>query len=225
MQSILKNYTQSRMSPFDEYALRKLLNGKKNLAILEIGSWLGAGSTRIFADYASEIVCIDHWEGNENPEHQAIKQESDPYQIFRANTKDISDRIIAIRADSSRSLQLLRDNYFDFIFIDGDHRYAQTSADIKALRNKINPNSGILAGHDCEGRLRDLQPYFSDSDYSKDHIDSPIGKFKHVHPGVILAVDEEFGGSVKLFADDNHKITLNNGRKGHSTIWYFSAST
>lgn len=212
------------MSPFDEYALRKLLNGKNDLVILEIGSWLGAGSTRVFADYAREIVCIDHWEGNDNADHQAIKQAIDPYQIFRENTKDISDRVLAIRADSSRSAQLLRDDYFDFIFIDGDHRYTQTRADIKAFKNKTKLNGGILAGHDCEGRFANLEPYFTEADYARDHMDSPIGKFKQVHPGVIRAVAEELSGTVKLFADDDHLITLDDGRQGHSTIWYLAAN-
>ena len=40
----LSTYTQSRMSPFDEHALRLLLDmfERRDLRILEIGSWMGA---------------------------------------------------------------------------------------------------------------------------------------------------------------------------------------
>lgn len=217
--SALSGYKQSRMSPFDEYALNKLLDGKNGLSILEIGSWLGAGSTQILAKHAKRLVCVDHWKGNDNSAHQKIAKQVDPQTIFLENTRQFSDNIVAIRSSSSAIGELLADNKFDFIFIDGDHRYHQTIEDIDNCLSKVKPG-GIIAGHDCEGRLEDMEHPFSPSDLEKDHMDSPIKKFLQCHPGVISAVHERFGSDVNLFADDINKISLQDGNTGHSTIWY-----
>lgn len=213
----LASYPQSRMSPFDETALRRLLDGKKDISVLEIGSWLGAGSTRIFSEYAREIVCIDHWQGNDNDEHRSIRNKVDPFHLFRNNTSSFADRVVAINSNSSSCAHLLKDEYFDFVFIDGDHRYGQTLRDIKNFRGKVR-RGGLIAGHDCEGRASDPQLHFADRDYLADHVDSPISKFRHVHPGVIKAVHELFSDDVTLFADE--LLHLDDGSQGYSTIWY-----
>lgn len=219
-QSLL-GYSQSRMSPFDEYALHRLLEGKSDLSILEIGSWLGAGSTRILSKYAARLVCVDHWEGNENADHKQIVSEIDPYCIFYQNVEGFREKIITVRSDSSAIGDLLRDQSFDFIFIDGDHRYRQTMSDIINCLPKVK-RGGIIAGHDCEARLPALARRFSPDELDKDHISSPIEKFSHFHPGVISSVYEIFGDDVHLFADDANRIYLPDGLNGFSTIWWKS---
>jgi len=215
----LSGYSQSRMSPFDEHALNLLLHGKRDMNILEIGSWLGAGSTQIFSRYAKRLVCVDHWKGNTNPTHQNIVKEADPLAIFIKNTQSFREKVVPILSDSSAIGDLLAERHFDFVFIDGDHRYHQTIIDINNCVKKVRPG-GTIAGHDCEARLEELNGPFSEDDLNKDHIDSPIKKFVHCHPGVITAVKEKFGNDVSLFADDLNRITLPDGRSGHSTIWY-----
>lgn len=213
-------YSQSRMSPFDEYALHKLLKSfnSNKLRILEIGSWLGAGSTQIFSNYARNIVCVDHWLGNENKEHKDIVSQIDPYLIFQENIKGFKDRVVAMRCDSSAIGELLADDIFDFIFIDGDHRYSQTLSDIKNCLPKLKTN-GIISGHDCEGRLTQENEELILSKLEEDHIDSCFSKFTHMHPGVIKAVNETLVDA-ELFADDKNKLVLKDGREGYSTIWY-----
>jgi len=207
------------MSPFDEYALNSLLRGKQDLNILEIGPWLGAGSTQIFSRHAKCLVCVDHWRGNLNAAHQRITKELDPYSIFFSNIQPFRERVVSIRSDSTMIGDLLVDSHFDFVFIDGDHRYHQTIIDINNCLPKARPG-GIIAGQDCEARLSDLGRSFSPEDLSKDHIDSPIDKFVHCHPGVVTAVHEKFGDDVNLFADDDNRITLPDGTMGFSTVWY-----
>lgn len=213
------DYSQSRMSPFDSFALRQLLGGKKSLRILEIGSWLGAGSTQILAEYAEILVCVDHWKGNENAEHKKILGICDPFFIFKENTKTFSNKVVAINGDSTNVMELILNEAFDFIFIDGDHRYQQTILDIKNCVPKLK-KGGVLSGHDCELRLKKLGRVFSSEELCLDHIDSPLPQFRHCHPGVVKAVDEMFGSDVNLFADVDNMLQLEDGRTGYSTIWW-----
>lgn len=217
--SVLANYNQNRMSPFDEQALRLLLGGRKGLRILEVGSWLGAGSTQILAEHAAELVCVDHWRGSQNAAHAAIAAEVDPFRIFCKNTEKYADRIIPICCESARAASILVDNSFDFVFIDGDHRYSQTAMDIRLYGVKVRVG-GMLAGHDCEARLSKVGNLFKETDFELDHVEASIGPFRHVHPGVIRAVSEVFGDKVGLFADESWHLTLEDGDVGYSTIWF-----
>ncbi len=182
---------------------------------------MGAGSTKILAEYASKLVCVDHWQGNENLAHKKFISEFDPYSIFTKNIADFKDTVISIRAPSSAIKNLLHDKFFDFIFIDGDHRYQQTLEDINNCLPLVK-SGGIIAGHDCEARLSELPRSFTKQELDYDHMPSLVTKFKECHPGVITAVDNAFGRDVELFADDKRRISLQDGRIGHSTIWFKS---
>lgn len=217
-EDFLAGYTQSRMTLYDEFALESLLRGRSGLRVLEIGSWMGAGSTQILARHADQVVCIDHWQGNDIQEHRDIIECIDPYAIFLRNTRSLGNRVVSIRTDSAKGVPLLQDGQFDFIFIDGDHRYRQTLQDIRACLPKL-ADGGMIAGHDCEARLQQLPPGVNPD---QDHIDSPLKAFRHCHPGVITAVNEVFGNHVSLFADPENLITLDDGQTGFSTIWYRS---
>jgi len=217
--NFLPEYAQSRMSPFDAAALRQLLNGRGNLRILEIGSWMGAGSTQIFSEHAKLLVCVDHWRGNENAEHKKLLEECDPFSIFQENTKAFSKKIVAIKSNSTLVGELISNKIFDLIFVDGDHRYNQTILDIRNCLPKLK-NGGIICGHDCEFRLGGLGRMFTSEELNCDHIDSPSSRFRHCHPGVVHAVHEVFGQDVNLFADTGNELQLEDGRVGYSTIWW-----
>jgi len=71
-----------------------------------------------------------------------------------------------IEAYSPKIAEIFPNEFFDLVFIDGDHSYEATRADIKAWFPKVKFR-GLLAGHD----------YF------------------HWEPGVVKAVDESFGNN------------------------------
>ena len=54
---------------------------------------------------------------------------------------------------SPAAATLFADNYFDFVYIDGDHRLRPVRADIKAFWPKLRPG-GLLAGHDYVSRRK-----------------------------------------------------------------------
>ena len=103
---------------------------------------------------------------------------------------------------------------YDFIFIDGDHRYLSTFQDIKSTLPLLKPG-GILAGHDCEGRISSKILNFIDENKDIYHVDSIYPDFVHCHPGVIKAVHELIE-QPKLYAEK--MLELVNGMNGFSTI-------
>jgi dimeric dUTPase (all-alpha-NTP-PPase superfamily) len=221
----LKNYAQSRISPFDEFALRLLLDkvssNKEDITVLEIGSWLGAGSTQIISEYANKIVCVDHWQGSDNQEQSDIIEKVDPYLIFQENISLFKSKVISIRCNSNQIDPIIKEEAFDFIFIDGDHRYAQTKVDIATCLGKLKRN-GIICGHSCEGRVNDVNAGYLKNHLDENHIDSIFKNFKHCHPGVIMAVDEVLE-NYELFSDAKYRMDIEvAGRHqyGNSSIWF-----
>ncbi len=214
----IASYNENRMSPFDAFALEEILNSfnSSDLTCLEIGSWFGAGSTQIIGKFSKELICVDHWQGNENEEHKQIIANTDVFQRFVANTTKFDGRIKPIRGSSQDICPYLEKNKYDFIFIDGDHRYSSTVQDIKSTLPLLKPG-GILAGHDCEGRISPEILGFIDEKRDIDHVDSVYPNFLHCHPGVIQAVDELIE-QPNLYAEK--KLDLDNGMSGFSTIWW-----
>ncbi|WP_420549751.1 class I SAM-dependent methyltransferase [Curvivirga sp.] len=211
------SYQENRMSPFDMFALKELLQSfnRDNLTCLEIGSWFGAGSTQIIGNFCKELVCVDHWQGNENDEHREIVKTIDVFNRFLHNTSHFGDKIKPIRGTSQDVCPLLEKNKYDFIFIDGDHRYEATVSDIRSTISLLKPG-GILAGHDCEGRVTFETQNLINRYKDQDHIDSIYPNFLHCHPGVIKAVDELIDVA-NLYAE---KPLTVDGQNGVSTIWW-----
>ena len=92
-------FQPSGISPFDEYALASLLKdmGNRHILALEIGAWMGAGSTRILAEYADEVVCVDTWSGTENTQLSEIVSQVDPYSLFLENIREFEEKVTARR--------------------------------------------------------------------------------------------------------------------------------
>ena len=63
-------------------------------------------------------------------------------KIFTNNKK-----IDIVKSDSVSSAELFEDEYFDWIYIDTDHVYETTKAELNAFANKIKPG-GYISGHD-----------------------------------------------------------------------------
>lgn len=199
---------------FDCLALEALIAAAPGPRMLEVGSWLGNGSTQVFMRGLrgrGAVYCVDTWEGNPGVKrHSDITEKFDVYETFKSNTDP--DEVIPIRMDSLDAAKQFEDATFDLIFIDGDHRYEQTKADILAWLPKVK-KGGILCGHDCECRPELLVSIPLDVD----SIDSPISKFRHVHPGCIKAVFECVP-DVRLCSDT--PIKLESGEQGYPTLWW-----
>lgn len=156
---------------------------------LEIGTWCG-DSAVVLGSVAREkggiLYCVDWWRGNEGTELKDIASKEDIFSVFweRIRAEGLEDVVIPIRGRSEQVAEVLRDQSFDLVFIDGDHRYEGCQSDIR-LYSPLVRAGGILCGHDCEGRLSDFEMSFLEVGKGTDYHET-------VHCGVVLAVGEAF---------------------------------
>lgn len=212
-------------SEIDRYALADLIKRlrKPFLRIAEIGSWTGNGSTRAIVEEirggGGVLYCIDHWQGNPGVQrHQDLVSEYDMFATFRFNVSMFggSKFVKPLVMTSKDASGIVKDSFFDLVFIDGDHSYDQTLSDIELWLPKV-AQGGILCGHDCEERpAGPLDKSRLWENRTVDTIESHR-EFPRIHPGVILAVADKFGTSAHLWAEE--LITLEDGTVGRSTVW------
>jgi predicted O-methyltransferase YrrM len=187
----------------------------------EVGSWIGNGSTQVFISELAKVpdatlVCVDTWAGNNNVEyHQEAARQYDLFATFLANVEGAGVPVVPIKGDSAAVAGLLADGTFDLIFVDAGHDYGSALDDIRGWRKKL-ARGGILCGHDCELRVTPENRGLLEKSRDLDCIQIAGTAFLHIHPGVVLAVDEVFGGNAFLFGE--HPITLD-GRVDRSSIW------
>jgi predicted O-methyltransferase YrrM len=210
----------------DKEALRILVRKvrRSGCRVLEIGSWLGSGSTKVIIEElasteGSRLYCVDTWKGSPNVvRHQEIVAQYDVFGTFRHNVILAGGDafVCPLLMSSECAAEIIVDGFFDLVFIDGDHSYASTRNDIALWRNKIR-NGGILCGHDCECRpnsyLRDTICAARDLD----HIAGTGTPFAVIHPGVVLAVNEAFGDAANLWAE--RPLSRPDGTNGRPTLW------
>jgi predicted O-methyltransferase YrrM len=200
----------------------ELKNQRDSYNILEIGSWVGR-STILWASVLQKmcpkgkILCIDPWGiyceiSAEYPKGQTRQRMAEAVRsdsamklyLHNIKTSGNSTRVTYIRGYSQDILPLLRDESFDFIYIDGDHSYNGVRSDIRHAKRLAKIN-GIICGDDLE-KQRDELPENTVNPESADYIDpasvdysaNPLSqgiKEPHAlecHYGVTMAVWEEF---------------------------------
>ena len=211
---------------FDEHVLRANLKKltrikKRKLKVLEIGSFIGMGSTKILAEYSEKLVCLDIWENSvDNFVRFRPWKTKSFFQRFLHNTKNLNTNLLIIKSKSKDVGEFLKDNSFDVVFIDASHRYKDISYDINLGLRLCSKKVGYLMGHDCEGSVTEGNKInFQKSKIAHiDSVKSIFPNFTHMHPGVILATSEL--RNVQVYG--KKRISLkSNGRlhEGASSIW------
>ena len=129
---------------------------KKYYNICEIGSFQGE-STKIFALFPpiEQIVCVDplNWESVKNDPDCKDNKEffNDIEYRFWENIGIFNNKIRLIRKTSRNAVGAFPPEFFDFVYIDGDHRYEEVVHDIKYWLPTIK-KPGYICGHDWTGR-------------------------------------------------------------------------
>lgn len=104
------------------------INTYKNTPInyLEIGTFYGSNILSVADTYGlhndSKLYCIDPWEDYEEyPEYK--NQQSNIYNSFIKNIENsgIKDKIVINRGYSNVEILKFKDDFFDIIYIDGNH--------------------------------------------------------------------------------------------------------
>lgn len=131
-------------------------NVRDKKRIVEFGCFYGR-STRALADNSPEdaIICaVDPWNGDYADEDGRPLEKVNTYVLphFKRNLKDhISST--KVRYFRTYSYNFDYPEFFDFVFIDGDHRYETVKKDIEKAILLLGENKGIIAGHDYGHQL------------------------------------------------------------------------
>jgi predicted O-methyltransferase YrrM len=149
-----------------------------NANYLEIGTYAGYSALLVKdSNPTLNIKCVDpYFEGSEASEatNSEISMDSLYYKTL---TLLNSNNIQLIRGESEKILSCFEDNYFDIIFIDGDHKYESIEKDILNSYPKVK-NNGIMFGHDtCFSSITEaLKKYIIEPEF-KDIIYNTPGQF------------------------------------------------
>lgn len=138
---------------------------------LEIGVWQGK-SIAYLAEKIEEagtnviLFGIDTFQGTgDNMMKEAGMNSDQLYIKYCQNTAQFGN-IKTYRGHSHNLPEMFADEYFDVIFIDGDHSYEAVKKDIELWYPKVKPG-GIIAGHDYTeeygyGVVKAVKEYFGD---------------------------------------------------------------
>jgi len=124
----------------------------KPINYLEIGAFYGANIISVGLTYGlhkeSKLYCIDPWEDyDEYTEYK--NQQPHIYNTFIENIKNsgIQDKIIINRGYSNKEINKFDDNFFDIIYIDGNHNTEYVLEDAVYSFRKLKVN-GIMIFND-----------------------------------------------------------------------------
>ncbi len=91
---------------------------------------------------------IDPWKDYDQRQVKATQEEFDKQYIDLQRKAFNNDwPVVLIRETSKNSSTIFPDNYFDWVFIDADHRYESVKEDIDLWWCKVK-KCGIFSGHD-----------------------------------------------------------------------------
>ncbi|HEX3654342.1 MAG TPA: class I SAM-dependent methyltransferase [Pirellulales bacterium] len=178
----------------------------KPIDLLEIGTWFGEGSTASFFEAlpeGSNVVLVDPWRPYSSepdkrgaPSSCSTKMGGVPHIAINSTLKRIYEiettrnlTATLVRSPSEEFLPRLKDRSFDLIYIDGSHYYDAVKRDIHQAKRLIR-NNGLICGDDL-----DMHPTAELLKRARQHLDQDLillEREQAVHPGVLVAVAEEF---------------------------------
>jgi len=145
--NILYNFKGVHYRLADNWFSKVNVNDYKDKSInyLEIGTFYGANILSVANSYGlhndSRLYCIDPWEDyNEYPEYK--NEQPTIYNSFITNIEKsgLKNKIIIKRGYSNNEVLKLQDDFFDIIYIDGNHEpeYVLEDAVLSFRKLKIN---------------------------------------------------------------------------------------
>ena len=174
----------------------------EHISILEIGSWAGASAftwcdaIKRYFDQNGSVVCVDIWDDAEEKAKTRSDDNMPPIKdVFLHNISagGFDGMVQPIQSTSDRAFELLSNQYFDVVYIDGDHSYKQVSRDLENGLQALK-TSGVICGDDLEIQADQIDPSLLNS-----HSESGDGWSINpetnagYHPGVTRAVAERIG--------------------------------
>mmetsp|Transcript_426 Transcript_426/g.596 ORF Transcript_426/g.596 Transcript_426/m.596 type:complete len:307 (+) Transcript_426:172-1092(+) len=119
---------------------------------VEVGVQKGLFAKRMLDKWkaCTEYKLVDLWgmeQGYEEPGNHSKKWHEMVYNEAKRRMKPYMDKVEFFPMRSTEAANKLKDNHFDFIYLDARHDYCAVKEDIEHYWPKVRPG-GILAGHD-----------------------------------------------------------------------------
>lgn len=148
---VMRNTDNSRKGLLD--LIQTNFKDRDNLIALEIGSYAGE-SAQLFLSTGKfkEIYCIDPWQSDYDPSDPTSKTVVYAEEVFDRRFKD-NPRVHKLKGFSQNLVPTLQNNFFDFIYVDGNHQQQAVIQDLGLVIPKLK-SDGILAGHDYNSPVR-----------------------------------------------------------------------
>lgn len=147
--------------------LKKRLPQKDKIIGLELGIWEGKMSEKLLQQNPNLfLVMVDWWEKPEEG-HSYYKgskiivnspQEvfDDAYKLTLKRVNPFKGRYKIYKQESEEASKLFENEYFDFIFFDGDHSPEGLTRDLNNWVPKIK-KGGLISGHDWKNDPKNFQ--------------------------------------------------------------------
>jgi len=117
---------------------------------IEIGSYRGNYAKYLLDNWKGYLYLVDVWKKMDLIEYTDMSNQENPKEIIGDvfdNLSGYEDRTTLIRGSSNNTDHLFPDEFFDFIYIDANHKYKYVLHDMKKWYPKLK-TGGIFAGHD-----------------------------------------------------------------------------
>ena len=126
----------------------KQSNTEHKLICAEIGVWIGENAQDMLTiDKEMELYAIDAYT-NIGITDDTSQGSSDEVKAKAYNRLSVfGDRVKFVYKQSEDAYKDYSDEFFDYVYIDGDHAYKSIKRDIELWYPKVKVG-GILAGHD-----------------------------------------------------------------------------
>lgn len=149
----------------------------KNSIAAEIGVFKGDYSQRILEIVnPSRLFLIDVWGDISHIYKDKLMADNAVHEErYRSVVKRFLDypQIRYIRSFSDCMLDIFPDNYFDWIYIDGDHSYEGCKLDLNIAKRLVKPD-GLILGHDHNykfpGVVDSVKEFVEENNYFLTHV-------------------------------------------------------
>jgi predicted O-methyltransferase YrrM len=157
--------------------LIKELGDNSDKTMIEIGSFVGE-STILFAQSFKKVIAIDPFLADYDPADPTSYsfEFKNVYDTYLDRTSPYSN-IQTLTMTSDAAADILNEDMFDFIYLDGLHTYEGVKTDIINYLPKVK-QGGVIGGHDYTNQIPHLV-------------------------GVYDAVNEMFGAPDKVYKDNS----------------------
>jgi predicted O-methyltransferase YrrM len=176
---------------------------------LEIGTWKGKSliclSVIISKFPESKIFAIDHFKGTFGTNEEQLAKTNDILTTCKNNLKIVnaSDIVCLLNMNYFDAIKILKQKFFDFIYIDMDNSYQVMKSVLCDSRNLIK-SGGMICGRNLIADYLDVKEII-DSNLNKEYLEE-----SKMHPGIIRSVYDVFANKYQKMDNSSFWYWINN---------------